>query len=242
MPRLSIIAATLLLVSASGYRILADGPHPGLLTSPSKPSNNKTLEEIEALNRDIKQKLFALHSYQVIAQKNLEKFDHSLQELDIKDIYKSYTYLNLTAARSQIQKAEDQIQDLHVSYPELIEKNLNEFSKKSPVHQLSYSSINEKLKLSTYGLSATSKEIENEYQRLVATREFHVFEKNIEHLAHLYKAKSKKSSRMPASIADKTESELNSELTIDTLDWLAQSSDKITARTTRIHHHLNRRK
>lgn len=233
MPRISLIAAAILLVSASGYKIMAEIPRPELFNSQKKLSKAATQEELEGLNRDLKHKLFALHSYQVLAQRNLTKFDSSLQELEISEIYHSYTYLSLTAARTQIEKIERDLQEIHSSHPELVVQKVKELSDRSPVHYLSLSSLNAKLKLSNKLITAKPEEIEKEYQRLLSTPEFQVFEKNIEHLAHLNKGKSRKSSRMPASIPDNG---------IDTLDWLAQSSDKITARTNRIHDQLNRRK
>jgi len=233
MPRISLIAAAFLLVSASGYKIMAEIPRPELFNPNAKLSKVATQEELEGLNRDLKHNLFALHSYQVIAQRNLIKFDSYLQELEISEIYQSYTYLSLAAARTQIHKIETEIQELHSNHPELVEQKVKEISNSSSVHGLSLSSLNEKLKLSSKLITATPAEIEKEYQRLLTTRKFQVFEKNIEHLAHLNKGKTRKSSRMPASIPDNA---------IDTLDWLAQSSDKITARSIRIHDRLNRRK
>ncbi len=233
MPRISIIAAAILLASAGGYKIMAEIPRPELFNSAAELSKAATQEEIEGLNRDLKHKLFALHSYQVLAQRNLIKFDYSLQELEISEIYQSYTYLSLTAARTQIQKIEKDMQELHSNHPELVEQKVKEISDRSSVHHLSLSSLHEKLKLSNKLITATPEEVEKEYQRLLSAPEFQVFEKNIEHLAHLNKGKTRKLSRMPASIPDNG---------IDTLDWLAQSSDKITARTIRINDQLNRRK
>lgn len=251
MPRLSVIAAALILISASGYKITAKSLDPELLDTSDKKEMPITQEEMESLKLDLNHKLFALHSYHVIAQRNLIKFDSSLQELEIKDIYNTYTYLNLTAARTQIERIEREIQDLQKMRPALTQQIVTEFSKKSLVHQLTMSSLSEKLKLpSEKRLTVAPLKIEKEYQELLKSREFQVFEKNIEHLAHLHKGKTKKSSRMPASLSDNRDSWESSSLTqtqfnpetIDTLDWLAQSSDKITARTTRIHHHLSRRK
>lgn len=201
----------------------------------------RTQEEIETLNRDVKHKLFALHSYQVIAQKNLTKFDSSLKELELSDLYKSYTYFSLTASRAQIQKIEDEIQALHLSSPQLIEDKMKELTLNSPVYEHSFHLLSGKLKLATRSVISTPEEIEKEYQRLSAIKEFQVFEKNIEHLAHLTKAKARSHTRMPASVSEQSETEFPSE-TFDTLDWLAQSSDKIRARTNMINQRISRKK
>lgn len=246
MPNMAVIAAAIVLISSGGYQLFADA-RMATAKRLAAPAQIERLVQQESplIIKEIEQKLFSLHSYYIMGQKNLAHFDESLKESELSELYHSYEYLNLLAIKSQIYTIEkDFVQlakALNPNQKQLLTENVLSFSQKSYLHALTTHSLAKELKLDlNFNYRVNAKDIENEYQKLVQIREFQVFEKNIEHLAHMQKTELKAAKRNPASteefhsdswkIAFESSSPQIRPWNIDTLDWLAQTPDKIVKR------------
>lgn len=142
------------------------------------------------------EKLQALHSYYMIGHKNLELFDQAAKENESSKLYVSDPYLNLIAVKTKVEEIEKELREAH----ELAQRSaltqlkmrlqiqkfasISHYAMKSMenlLHQLGIdtpetTSDKEKSKLNLY---------HSELSTLEKTKEFAVYENNIEHLAHL---------------------------------------------------------
>jgi peptidoglycan/xylan/chitin deacetylase (PgdA/CDA1 family) len=151
---------------------------------------------------DILERLNSLHHYYVLAQKHLYDFDRS-DENNAEKIYQSQSYLSLLAIRTQTDEIEHEIYQVWTSRekdPQALKKKLRlkmevlKFAAVSKMASLSMENLMESLQVDSGQKSNSIKEltfteIEMEIKRLKENREFIIFEKNIEHLAHVMETK-----------------------------------------------------
>jgi len=154
------------------------------------------LEDTQSFASDIDEKLLSLHSYYVIGQKNILTFDQELKEKSFLNLYESMPYLKLIAVRTQVEEIEDELKDVLDSVKKnpgpnkefLLRMKIIEFSKKSDMASLSMQNLISKLGFISkrrYSDRVAMKEVSQELVGLETHQEFKVYEKNIEHLAHL---------------------------------------------------------
>lgn len=247
MPKMAILGAAIVLISSGGYKLLADA-RIAASTRSAAPAQIERLVQQESplIIKEIEQKLFSLHSYHIMGQKNLARFDEALKDSQLSELYHSYEYQNLLAIKGQVLSIENDLTQLAKALgpnqKKLLTERVKNFSKKSYLHALTTQTLTTSLKLkSKLNYKVSAKDIENEYQKLFQIREFQVFEKNIEHLAHIKMTEIKATKRAPASteefhsdswkITFESSSPQMKPWNIDTLDWLAQTPDKIVKRT-----------
>lgn len=157
-------------------------------------------EEAQTFSDEIDERLFALHSYQILAQANLLTFDELLVDSTLREMYKHSSYLNLMAIRTQMDEIENEFMELWSSLENkktksaiqkkgLVIARLKHFEKQSTLAQMSVQNIKaftgDSLDME---VNVSEKEIRKEYKRLEAFKEFQIYEKNIEHLSHLMDA------------------------------------------------------
>ncbi len=176
------------------------------------------MDDESGFAEDMQERLKSLHHYYVLAQKHLYEFDR-MEESHSEKIYQTTSYLSLLAIRTQTDEIEHEIYQVWVSKEkdrEALKKKLRlksevlKFAASSKMAALSMENLIESLqvesientKLKSNALKdLTSVEIETEIKRLQENREFIIFEKNIEHLAHVMETKidqSDKSFSRPA--------------------------------------------
>lgn len=250
MPKLAVLGAAIILTSCGGFKLFANQTlAPTAQLSPA-PMERLAKEENQLIIKEIDKKLFSLHSYFIIGQRNLIRLDSSLKDLNIDQLYRSYTYLNLMAVRPKVQKIEEEILTLSKTLSSnkllIMTERVREFSSGSYLKALSIKRISEALHVNTGTLrTLSSKDIESEYQRLLETKEFHVFEKNVEHLAHLHQTRLKDPVRSPASTDDSEATDWSVTFKpidekyfrpgdFDSFDWLAQTPEKIVERSLKM--------
>jgi len=167
---------------------------------------------------NVDRKLLALHSYYVLAQKNLVQFDKALPQVEYGKLQHNPHYLNLMAVKTNVETIEKNLLELSGRYPLLMEK-IADFSKRSHLASLSMRNLLVKScapdDVTVRNLKMS--DIESELTNLRKHKEFMIYEKNIEHLSHMFETK-----------------DISSEQQIDALDWIAQSPDKITERTQKM--------
>jgi len=150
------------------------------------------VEEAKTFAIEIDERLLSLHSYYVIAQKHLYRFDESIQDKELEKLYQSRSYLSLITIRSQVEEIEKELISIHEASTKDKEKQkilierIKEFSEKSVLSRLSMENLNDRLgKMEPTHIDVSLNVIEAEYKKLEATKEFQIYEKNIEHLSHL---------------------------------------------------------
>lgn len=149
-------------------------------------------EEDQTFETQVEDKLISLHSYYVITQRQLNLFEEKLSDVSLENLYQGQHYLSLLAVRTQIDDIEKEFHELKTELHDakkemLLKKQIEAFSRRSPVHYRSVENIAYKLqiKLEARDEHPAKSEIDNEYLELEKTREFQVYEKNIEHLSHM---------------------------------------------------------
>jgi peptidoglycan/xylan/chitin deacetylase (PgdA/CDA1 family) len=150
-------------------------------------------EEEKVFNEELDEKLSSLNSYYLIAQKNLQLFDESISDKTLEQLYQTSAYLNLLAVKTQVEGIEHDLVSLHELAKasdsarfRVIENKIDHFSKKSSLKSMAMSNLRNKLGMrSLPEEEITGKQIEKEYLHQVTSKEFQIYEKNIEHLSHL---------------------------------------------------------
>lgn len=165
----------------------------GFKTQQPQRSVASASEGLESESRDLENKLNQIHSYSMIAQRELYIFDGSIKSADLSDIYQSPAYLKLQASHSLIDELENEIVSVlghggkEQTKKDMIIK-INQFSKQSRYHFLSMDNLLSRLNpKGQYAQEAeiTQDELEQELKRFNEDKAFHVFEQNIEHLAYM---------------------------------------------------------
>src|SRR5690554_569647 len=206
MKKLLIFTTTALLFSCSS-------------TDSWKPTNRQVaavameqlmVESPENLNELIEEKLSSLHNYYVIGHRNLLEFDESIKNLSTEEIYQSEAYLKLLAVRTQAEEIEHELLELDKNLSQtkstqkrkLVREQLAKFAGKSPMSALSMQNLAFSFGL-PQGVSKASinikKELSKELEKLEQYKEFIIYEKNIEHIAHTLDTKNVKSKRFEPS-------------------------------------------
>lgn len=194
-----ILIAGLLLTSCGGFELFGHKTNDKSRHIASITVKELASEEAQTFKTEIDEKLLSLHSYYVIAQVELTKFDAQLENSSLEELYKSPPYLSLTATRTQVDEIEDEFFELWTSLNEKKTKSANQkrdlliqrmeaFSDISHLSSLSMKMLEEKLALDLIkvkNLKVTKEEISEEVKRLEVSKEFQIYEKNIEHLSHL---------------------------------------------------------
>lgn len=171
------------------------------LFSPKTPEVDRKIASLMINDEDqtfieaLEEKLMALHSYYVIGQKSLLELDRDLPSLSLREIQLSKAYLNLEAVKNQVEAIEADVLLLYEKggKKELLKSTIQAFSKRSVLSRLSMENLAEKfsVKIDRVKGTVTFSEIAKEYRDLELIREFQVFDKNIEHLSHLFLMKKK---------------------------------------------------
>lgn len=250
MPKLAVIGAAIILTSCGGFRLFANQTLPLKALPAPAPMERLAMEENQLIKKELDKKLFSLHSYFIIGQRNLVRLDSTLSDQNIDQIHHSYIYLNLMAVRPQVHRIEEEILTLSRTLPAkkliIMTEKVRGFSSKSYLHSLSIQRISEALQVNTGPIKQTSSlDIESEYQRLLKIKEFNVYEKNVEHHAHMQLTKLKDPVRSPASTNESEATDwsvtfrpVNEKFlrpgNIDSFDWLAQSPEKIVERSLKM--------
>lgn len=250
MPKLAVLGAAIILTSCGGFKLFANQTLPPAAKLSPAPMERLAMEENQLIIKELDKKLFSLHSYFIIGQRNLVRLDTSLKDLNFDQPYRSYTYLSLMAVRPKVQKLEEEIltlsRTLSTKKLMLMTERVREFSSQSSLQGLSIKRISETLHVNAGAIKQfSSEDIETEYKRLLKTKEFHVYEKNVEHHAHLQQTKLKNPVRSPASIDEDKATEwsvtfkpINEKYLgpgdIDSFDWLAQTPEKIVERSLKM--------
>ncbi len=157
-------------------------------------------ESLDVESRELENKLDQIHSYHMIAQRELNLFDKSVNKSSSSTIYQSSPYLRLQATRSLIEEIEKDLIDLlggsdkelwttlHFSKKEELLKRITQFAQQSKYHALSMNNLLRHLIIDDFPMideSLSSDEVNEEMKRLSEGKTFHVFDQNIEHLSHM---------------------------------------------------------
>ncbi|MFA5583716.1 MAG: polysaccharide deacetylase family protein, partial [Bacteriovoracaceae bacterium] len=169
------------------------------------------VESPENINEMIDERLHSLHNYYIIGHKNLAAFDKSIADLSAEEIYQSEAYLNLIAVRTQAEEIEHELLDLDkklssvksLKTRKLVKEKIAEFAQSSPMSGLSMQNISFQLGLKTAPQKNLSlhQELPKELEKLEQHKEFLIYEKNIEHIAHTLDTKSIAGRRFQPSVA-----------------------------------------
>ena len=172
----------------------------GFKTQHPQRSMASISESLEIESRELENKLDQIHSYHMIAQRELNLFDKSINGLNPSIIYQSSPYLRLQATRSLIEELEKDLLDVlgrsdkeiwtapHLLKRENLVKRITQFAQQSKFHLISMNHLLSLLTdhdLTMIEEEITSDEINEEIKRLSEGRTFHVFDQNIEHLSHM---------------------------------------------------------
>ena len=188
MPLLALILALILATSCGGFKLFEMKR-----TIASTPSAQLLSEDEDAFTLEIDEKLKHLNNYFLIAQKNLLLFDESISEKSLEELYQSGPYLHILAVKTQVEEIEREIEEIyqasklsHLKKSHIMRTCIREFSQKSKLKTLAMNNLTQKLKLESLPeINADLKSIEAEYEELQVSKEFQIYEKNIEHLSHL---------------------------------------------------------
>ena len=211
-----------------------------------------SLEEEQALKMRMDDLLTSLHAYYILSQLKLREFDKFIShQSTLGPIYHSDPYLGLVVLKSQISTIENEIEELwgrsrRQKTEELFIVYLKKFSQASKLQSLSLQNIVDRLNIPSLESQdlvshINDKELEKAYRNLIGKNNFHVFEKNIEHLSYLLSVRIKKNHPSKnASSSDERHWEIgliNSAnphkdpfFNVDALDWPPQNVDTIVNR------------
>ncbi|MFP5385624.1 MAG: polysaccharide deacetylase family protein [Bacteriovoracia bacterium] len=203
MPNWAMILTLLAVTSCGGFRLFSEKNVQPEREIASVTMQRLLLEENKSFSAQVDEKLHSLYSYYAIALKNLDTFDSAIDDLSLSELYRSSSYLNLLAVRTQVDDIE---RELSHAYAEIKEKNsksdiqkgillkerIADFARKSPLSYLSVTNLSENLRISLPPSPVvTQKKLHEEYRELEDTKEFQIYEKNIEHLSHLMETEIK---------------------------------------------------
>lgn len=203
MPFLALTMALFISTSCGGFKLFDMPGTSKERTIASMPAAQLLAEDADNFAAEIDEKLKSLNSYYVIAQKNLHSFDESISEKSLEELYESGPYLHLLAVKTQVEEIERSIEELYLaskisqqSKQQILESRIRIFASRGIIKNLSLNNLCHRLNIEAAPLvDADMKSIESEYQELETTKEFQIYEKNIEHLSHLMEMKIKSSSK-----------------------------------------------
>ena len=164
-------------------------------------------EEEKTFGDELDEKLNSLNSYYLIAQKNMTLFDESVMDKTLEQLYQSTPYLNILAVKTQVTSIEQDLIALYESAQKnapnkfkLLQEKINSFSMASDLQALAMSNLRHQLNMPVlYEGGADPKKIEKEYQEVETTKEFQIYESNIEHISHLIGMNTRSRNIRPSS-------------------------------------------
>lgn len=148
-------------------------------------------EEAKTFESEMEYKLISLHSYYVITQRLLNQFESIMSDTKLEALYQNQHYLSLLAVRSQIDEIEKEFVEIESTLQNpkkelLLKKRIEAFSRLGPVHHASMDNLAHLMKIKLSDSVLPNKNlIDSEYAELEKTKEFQVYEKNIDHLSHM---------------------------------------------------------
>lgn len=204
MPSLALILALVLATSCGGFKLFDMTMTPKERTIASMPTAHLLAEDEDAFSLEIDEKLKNLNSYYLIAQKNLQLFDESISEKSLEELYEAGPYLHMLAVKTQVEEIESEIAELfhaskinHLKKHQIMRSRIRLFAQKGKLKNLAVNNLSRKLKLETLSVvNADQKSIEEEYLELQSSKEFQIYEKNIEHLSHLLEMKIRSNNKV----------------------------------------------
>ncbi len=203
MPIMALMMALFISTSCGGFKLFDLPGNAKERTIASMPTAHLLAEDADNFAAEIDEKLKSLNSYYVIAQKNLHSFDESISERTLEELYESGPYLHMLAVKTQVEEIERSIEELYLvskirqqSKHQILSTRIRIFAGRGIIKNLALNNLCQKLKIETLPLvDADVKSIETEYQELEITKEFQIYEKNIEHLSHLMEMKIKSTNK-----------------------------------------------
>lgn len=192
---LALSTTLLLACSSANYRGIA-----------SLSANQLMMESPENLESLIDERLQALHTYYTIGQKNLQAFDKALPNLTTEEAFQTQEYALLMAVRIEAEKIEHELLDMHeelssqksLAFSKTLNQKVASFASKSVVSGLSMENLAYQLGMklksnkSNYKLS---EEVSKELAALEPQKEFLIYEKNLEHIAHTLSVKTQSATK-----------------------------------------------
>lgn len=168
------------------------------------------MESPENLSNLVDEKLQALHTYYTIGQKHLQAFDRALVDLSTEEAYQTNEYALLMAVRIEAEKIEHELTDINddlrarksTAFSKILQEKVAQFASKSVMSSLSMENISFQLGMklkqnkSFYKLSD---ELSKEMAILEPQKEFLIYEKNLEHIAHSLSVKTQSAKRFAPS-------------------------------------------
>lgn len=207
MRKLILLTSSTLLFSCSGLAPSHDLPERKVA---AVAMEQLMVESPDNLNEMIEEKLKSLHNYYVLGHKNLQLFDQSIKNLSSDEIYQSQAYLNLLAVRTQAEEIEHELVEIDQNLSsaksrnirKLVREQIAKFSQQSKMSSLSMQNLAFQMGLPqgvNKGPFNIKLELEKELQSLERYKEFIIYEKNIEHIAHTLDTKNLKAKRFEPS-------------------------------------------
>lgn len=207
MPKWALFSALLAMTSCGGFRLFSEKTLDHEREIASVTMERLVIEENKTFGSEIDERLLSLYSYYTLAYRNLHAFEESIPEEDLADLYQGAPYLGMLAIKTQVDEIEKELLELNrnlkvksskseTQRSHILKERVEAFAKKSPLASLSMANlgaaigakVNEKLKL-------TYQELVEEIKILESSKDFRIFEKNVEHLSHLLETDIKSSTR-----------------------------------------------
>jgi peptidoglycan/xylan/chitin deacetylase (PgdA/CDA1 family) len=167
------------------------------------------LMDEKSIDSVLQEKLFSLQSYYLIGLKNLKRFDEEVKITPHENIYELESYLHLQAVRSQTEEIEDELVELwerinlqkskqNLVLAQKMKSGIEEFISQSQFTSIALENLIYKLQVpQLINQSKTNKlkwkfnnSLESALKDIQKNKEFLVYEKNIEHLAHMLDLKA----------------------------------------------------
>ncbi len=149
------------------------------------------------LNERLTERLKALHCYYLIGHRLLAELDSHINELSLTELYQSESYRGLMAVRSQVDEIERELQELlldlsktksHAQLAFEMRSQIHQFSKRTVLRAQALENLRARLQINMSAndlMEAKKTDLATELAELSSTREFMVFEQNIQHLSHM---------------------------------------------------------
>ncbi|HXH73621.1 MAG TPA: polysaccharide deacetylase family protein [Bacteriovoracaceae bacterium] len=197
-----LATAFFLLSSCGAYQWLGDKTVQNNRQIASIGAQQLLIDDQDGFNEMLQENLHSLHSYYLIGQKNLIKFDSDLGQVKLEKLYESDSYLNLIAVRSQAEEIEHELEEVwdmlgnskdkkQISIQLKMKLAIQKYAEKSPYAALAMENLMHHLQIVSLPsarknkFTSGRKEMAAEFKSMENSKEFAVYEKNIEHLSHM---------------------------------------------------------
>lgn len=203
MPKWAYILALFAVTSCGGFRIFNEKALEHEREIASVAMERFIVEENQSFGPEIEQKLHALYSYYALAQRNLHHFDQSIAEMELEELYQSPHYLGLLAIKTQVDEAESELIELASVIGKqksktdaqryfLLKESISKFAARSNLRNLAMSNLAAALGIKIENkVDLSESQFNDELKELESHKDFRIFEKNVEHLAHLFETELK---------------------------------------------------